>query len=451
MSTLNFSGPPPLKTDGNAKLPIPNQIIKNFNKENIPINNSVPVVELSPTSDPKRIPPMVFPTSTTTSPTSETKIHGTSPTTSIPAKTPNHPLSPPELKKGIQVERVNWNKTPSPKMSIRSPPKNNNDISISVPITNVTTTTLPNIPDVKFKPIQVLVSESPRAAPSNIQNISIPKNIANNNIPVKQEKPNYNFMNDDEQRKWRQIFISKYMTIKQSYPNWNIPVPEESWSLDYTHDLYESLVKQIVISMNCNQYRAYLVIMFLGIEIFCIKVLGLDMSGYTLAQVESMNRYDQLLAELGEKYYIQGPSSWPLEARLIIVAGVNAIFFLVVKYLCKWAGNDSFAPAIQSILNQLLGGGNVPTQNIDEAGLPSLPQNNIPKANTNSGGFDIGSLLGTLGNLANGNGGGADLANNLAQFGTMFTKNMAGNATSTGSGSTSTSGNKPSRRPRWNN
>jgi hypothetical protein len=454
MSDIKLSIPPPLRNkDSFIKADLSTHNVNNINKEPIPINNSnLPTVEFSPNNNDRRIPSVALPMSEISSPFSDSKIHGSSPTTSLPDRTPSHAISPPEIKKPITVERVAWNnKSPSPRaVSIRSPPKIEHSI--------------PKIPTLKVKPIESLQSESPRinniGAGAGIHSVPVQRNnILHNNAPAKPERPNYASMNDEEQKNMKKIFMSKYLTIKTSYPNWKIPLPEDSWDLDYTHDLFESLVKQIVISMNCDQYRAYLIVMFLGVEIFCIKVLGLDMSGYTLAQVESMNRYDQLLTELGEKYYIQGPSSWPLEARLIIVAGVNAIFFLIVRYLCKWAGNESFAPSIQSVLNQLLGGGSQTStaQCTDENGLPNLPQNTVPKpsASSTNSGFDIGSLLNTVTNLVNGNGGGSDLASNLAQVGNMFTKNMANNNNNNNSSNTNTNSDdnkKPTKkRPVWNN
>lgn len=444
---------PPLVGDELIKLPLNNHDIKKSYNENIPSNNKNPKIVISPkrvkASSPTRIPPVVLPTSTSTSPISDNNIHGSSPSTiSVPTRTPNHAVSPPELKKIDKIQTVNWNKSPR---SIRTPPKP------VEPVNDIHS--IPPVPEVKFRPIQNLTPESPK--PKNIQSIPTEKINSNNkvrinNVPTKPEKPNYSFMSEEEQKHWRRIFLGKYASIQQSYPEWNIPLPDETWSLDYTHDLFEATVKRIHVSSNTHQYTAFLLIFFLAIEVFCIKILGIDMSGYTKAQFESINKYNQLLTELGEKYYIQGPSSWPLEVRILIVAGINAVFFLAVRYLCKWMGNDAFAPALQSILNQLLSGGKPMQQSVDENGLPNIPNTTIPEMptvnSTEQQGFNMGSILNGLQDLANGKISG-DLAQNISNIGTMFTTNLANNTINKPNNNkpnNNNTNNTTRRRPRWN-
>ncbi len=284
-------------------------------------------------------------------------------------------------------------------------------------------------------------------------------------MPVKPMRPNYAAMTPAQQEDMHTTFRTKFGILRQSFPQWNIVDPPASATLDQKHDIYEGHVRQIIVSLNCNQWKVYLVIMFLAIEVFCIKVLGLDARGFTMSQVKIMNRYDQVLVELGEKYYVQGPSNWPVEARIIMMAAFNGIIFIAVKYLSKWLGGDSMSGVVQGVVDSYLGGGNLFGQQVqrDQMGIavpPGMAQAPAPGAQPTPGagaapggaGDIMGGLQGILGQIMGGaggapgapGGGGFDLTSIIAQVGTALTGNMqprpggvpGATAPSTGSAST---------------
>ena len=63
-----------------------------------------------------------------------------------------------------------------------------------------------------------------------------------------------------------------------------------------------------------------------------------DMKGFTQQQMLSMNSYERLLIELGEKNYVETESSWPVEARLLSMIVINAVVFLVSKMVFNKTG-----------------------------------------------------------------------------------------------------------------
>lgn len=237
-------------------------------------------------------------------------------------------------------------------------------------------------------------------------------------------KPNYDSMSTEEQNNMRVIFKAKFGKLRIDHPSMNIQDPPETYTLDQIHDVYHNYVKQIVISMNSDQWRSCLVLFFLGIEFFGIKVLGLDFRGFTMAQVKSMHRYDSLLVELGEKYYSQGASSWSVEHRFMAMAGFNAIIFVIIKFISEYIGGENFANTIHSFIESFSNVGNVfsqPSQpkQTDEFGLPEAPKKSAAPA----GGLNLDSIFGMLGG---GGGGGSNLnlSSVIANFGNMMTKNM---------------------------
>ena len=70
------------------------------------------------------------------------------------------------------------------------------------------------------------------------------------------------------------------------------------------------------------------------------KFLKIDMTGFAEQQILSMNQYDTLLVELGEKQRFQVPSQLPVELKLLLLVGLNAIIFIVSKMFLKSSGDN---------------------------------------------------------------------------------------------------------------
>jgi len=306
--------------------------------------------------------------------------------------------------------------------------------------------------------------------------VSLPSQIEGKPIgPVSTQpgvrlRPNYSLMSLEQQNEMHTQFRVKFGILRGSNTDLVVVDPPENATLDQKHDMYEAYIKQIIIKMNCTQWKVYLVISFLVIEVFVIKVLGLNASGYTKSQLRIINRYDQMLAELGEKYYVSGVSSYPVEVRLAGLALMNAVVFIGVKYLAGYLG-DGMAETIQDGIDNLLMGG-ISSTNVarDQYGIPIPPtqsQSNEPFLSSlanvmnppnnasnqrlfpqnsgqgplpephepgraqssapinNSQDNPLSGILSSLGGLFGGGGaGGTDIASTIANLGTAFTQNM---------------------------
>ena len=232
-----------------------------------------------------------------------------------------------------------------------------------------------------------------------------------------------------QQMDMRVAFRSKFGILRASFSEWNIQDPSDEMTLDQIHDTYENYVRQIMISLNSNQYKTYLIGLFLAIEVCGIKFFGLDFRGYTMSQTKVMNRYNQLLIELGEKYYVQGNSTWPVEVKFIFMAGVNAIIFVVIKYLSKYLGGDGMSGVIQGIIDKFMNSENTLSsqQNVarDDVGVPVIPSSN----NDMLGGI-VGSLGSMLGNSNGSSGsGGFDIGSLISNLGSAFANKPTSNST----------------------
>jgi hypothetical protein len=197
----------------------------------------------------------------------------------------------------------------------------------------------------------------------------------------------------------------KYQILQKSWPEYKFPNLDEK--LVYSNpqfiiDTYNKSVERIQIDMDVNQYKIALIIMFLVIEVVCVKFLGLDAGGYTLSQIKAMNRYEKLLIEIGEKRLLTGESSWPPEVRILFIGLLNCGLFILMKYLSSVLGPD-LVGYISPIVNGLFSGV------LDNSKTASLPDE-IPQRQQ-----DITGMLGSVASMAASALGGSPQQNNRPQ------------------------------------
>ncbi len=91
------------------------------------------------------------------------------------------------------------------------------------------------------------------------------------------------------------------------------------------------IVKQLSVDSSVETYKNYLVGGFMVCEMVFGRI-GFDMEGFTQQQLLSMNSYEKLLLELGEKTYTPaGMDKWPVEVRLALAILFNAVWFIAAK------------------------------------------------------------------------------------------------------------------------
>jgi hypothetical protein len=235
--------------------------------------------------------------------------------------------------------------------------------------------------------------------------------------------PDYEDMTLEDQKEAKLIFKSKFASLKENYPERNFSDYDPELPLRLVHKIYEEHLKNITIESNSSITKVLLVMMFLGIELFAIKVLNLDLRGYTRSQMQSMKRYDRLLLELGEKY-TGGGSNWPIEARLIFLAFVNAAVIVAVKFACDKMGYTDSTGLIKMVNNMIGGGVDAMVEAKPEPTVDPVTKTADPVPRDASH-----NLMGTVQNLmamagqAFGNSTGGDLASAIGDMGDKFVEN----------------------------
>jgi hypothetical protein len=139
--------------------------------------------------------------------------------------------------------------------------------------------------------------------------------------------------------------------------------------------------------MDVSQYKIALIIMFLVIEVVCVKFLGFDAGGYTLSQIKAMNRYEKLLIEIGERKLLAGGDSWPPEVKILFIGLFNCALFILMKYLSSILGPQLIS-YISPIVNGLFSGV------LDTSKAASLPDE-VPQRQQ-----DFSGMLGNVASMA---------------------------------------------------
>lgn len=185
-------------------------------------------------------------------------------------------------------------------------------------------------------------------------------------------------------------YYLKYQILQKSWPEYKFPNLDErlvQTKPQIVIDSYTTSIERIQIDMDVSQYKIALIIMFLVIEVVCVKFMGFDAGGYTLSQIKAMNRYEKLLIEIGERKLLSGGDSWPPEVKILFIGLFNCALFILMKYLSSILGPQLIS-YLSPIVNGLFSGV------LDTSKAASLPDE-VPQRQQ-----DISGMLGNVASMA---------------------------------------------------
>jgi hypothetical protein len=138
-----------------------------------------------------------------------------------------------------------------------------------------------------------------------------------------------------EEDRLRELLF-KFHILEKKYKGSTIPKFTMHSDIKQVQRAYDNSVRTLVLDSNVENYKKYLIAAFAVIEAL-LSWVGFDMNGYTQQQIISMNSYERLLVELGEKSYIPD-SNWSVEVRLIGLVLFNTAMFIGSKIILNRSG-----------------------------------------------------------------------------------------------------------------
>jgi len=180
-------------------------------------------------------------------------------------------------------------------------------------------------------------------------------------VPKKEFRDlNQNNFSEQQEDDMKRELIFKFDLLKKSYPQATIPEFSIHTDLGTLQQSYDDTVRRLSLDSSVENYKTYLIYGFMGAEFIFGNFLGFDMQGFTQQQIVSMNSYEKLLIELGEKSYVPSGSKWPVELRLLFMIIMNAAFFLISKMIMKKTGAN-----LMGMMNNMTGSSstNIPNSN----------------------------------------------------------------------------------------
>ena len=164
-------------------------------------------------------------------------------------------------------------------------------------------------------------------------------------------------MANEDRAAYMAEYVARFAKLREFYPEFKIPFfSDNDFSIDNLKVInaqYKVYVNRIAIDSTVDSYKSYLILAFLIIELVFTQFLGLNLSNYTTNQSDTMDKYNVLLEELGEKHNSQHGSSWPVEIRLCLLILFNVVICLVVNYCSSWFGPGA-AKVIKQVIPQML-------------------------------------------------------------------------------------------------
>lgn len=175
-----------------------------------------------------------------------------------------------------------------------------------------------------------------------------------------------NLPDHEKSRKVKEHYLWQFKKIAKAYPKMKLPEVDEHDDVEEIKTVYKRTMKDMTLDRSIADNRMYLMVGFFVVEYIGTSLVGIDIEGYADSQILMLDRYNELLIELGERSYNRWGTNFPVEIRLLFLMLINAFFFYIIKVMGDKGGKKGNNVYINIIKGMMSGNPNFNTSTENE-------------------------------------------------------------------------------------
>ena len=168
---------------------------------------------------------------------------------------------------------------------------------------------------------------------------------------TKKEKiPDYDNMSITERAKYRSEFAIKLQELKTKWTKYKIP-DYSSDDLKIQHAEYYSMCNQLLRVVTNSQYKSFLILIWLGVELIGTKIIKVDISDFTNIQRNNFEMYDHLINEVSKNGSFSIGKGLSPFIQILLLTGLNIFITILIKWISRIGGSG-----VVGVVNNLISG-----------------------------------------------------------------------------------------------
>lgn len=256
-----------------------------------------------------------------------------------------------------------------------------------------------------------------------------PAGIMTVNPEVVEQSTDIDFdsMSEVQRREFLNEMKMKFSVFKKNYPNFPIPVIHDDDSPKWVFGIYEQLLDMAKTDASQPVYQTGLQVVFLILQVV-LTVSGIPAKNFFSFHAKNFDKYNTLMAELGEKWGPIIDITSSIETKLAIAIGWNTLVFAVVSVVAARFG-EKWGTTAEKLLDQLTtsAGSNSKMQDLERELEGREPvQKDAEPAASNDGMGGLGGIANLLGGLLGNGGAGGSGGNGGGGLGNLLSSLLGG-------------------------
>jgi hypothetical protein len=184
-------------------------------------------------------------------------------------------------------------------------------------------------------------------------------NIVTVNPEIVEQSTDIDFdaMTEVQKREFLGEMKMKFSVFRKNFPNFPIPVIHDDDSPKWVFGIYEQLLDMAKTDASQPVYQTGLQVVFLILQVV-LTISGIPAKNFFSFHAKNFDKYNTLMAELGEKWGPIIDITSSIETKLAIAIGWNTLVFAVVSVVAAKFG-DKWGTTAEKLLDQLTTSGGV--------------------------------------------------------------------------------------------